>query len=523
MIGCYCRQSIEKKDSLSIDSQLQLIHNFCTARSWEWQDYVDRGYSGKSLNRPGFQALLKDVRSGKVDKIVCYRLDRISRNIAEFSNLILELQEYHCEFVSITENFDTSTPIGRAMIMICMVFAQMERETISDRVRDNYYYRSKLGFWGGGMAPYGYRLARTTYHGQNHTVLEIAPEQARVVQQIYDWYLEPGTGIRQILHRLNCELKIPSPKGTQWTSRVVADLLEKPLYAPNDMTVYRYLKAEGANILNPPEEFDGTAAVDLYGMTEIGAGRQHKRCRNISDMYCNIRRHPAIIDSAVWVQAAQKRAQAKKVPRRQGTGQNSPFTGLLRCQECGHSVSILHGHGGDYYVCSSRKNRGRDACSLPMLRQDRIDSGIFQGIREHLDNPEIRQQIMDLAAGKKPQTAADTSRRNQLLAEMETIDSQIQNLMDALASGSATTMKYINQKLEELDRHRADLEKQIADMDQADTDPAAALAQYLAGILDRVDEIIEGGEFDAKKSLAHSLIRKISFDKEGEIEVEYWI
>lgn len=83
MVGCYSRQSIDKKDSLSIESQLQMMHNYCAAHSWEFKDYTDKGYSGKNMERPDFQKLLSEVRSGMINKIVCYKLDRISRNIAE--------------------------------------------------------------------------------------------------------------------------------------------------------------------------------------------------------------------------------------------------------------------------------------------------------------------------------------------------------------------------------------------------------------------------------------------------------
>ena len=88
--------------------------------------------------------MMSAVRSGQVNKIVCYKLDRISRSVSDFAQLLQELEQYKCDFISVTENFDTSSPIGRAMVYICMVFAQMERENIQERVKSNYYYRSGL-------------------------------------------------------------------------------------------------------------------------------------------------------------------------------------------------------------------------------------------------------------------------------------------------------------------------------------------------------------------------------------------
>ena len=123
----------------------------------------DKGYSGKNTDRPEFQKLLGEIRKGRVRRVIVYKLDRISRSILDFAVIVYKLdrisrsildfanmmelfQEYDVEFVSSTEKFDTSTPMGRAMLNICIVFAQLERETIQKRVTDAYYSRCLKGF-----------------------------------------------------------------------------------------------------------------------------------------------------------------------------------------------------------------------------------------------------------------------------------------------------------------------------------------------------------------------------------------
>lgn len=140
--AAYARQSVEKKNSLSIKGQLDL----CTQTSGNSSllMYSDQGYSGKNTDRPDFQRLLKDIKADKVSKLYVYRLDRFSRSIADFGQLWNVLQAHNVEFVSVTENFDTSTPMGRAMLHIIMVFAQLERETTAERVKDNYDSRQRL-------------------------------------------------------------------------------------------------------------------------------------------------------------------------------------------------------------------------------------------------------------------------------------------------------------------------------------------------------------------------------------------
>ena len=123
----YGRQSVDRKDSISIESQIE----FCKyeLRGGNFRKYTDKGYSGKNTDRPKFQEMMADIRRGLIKRVVVYKLDRISRSILDFATMMETFQEYNVEFVSSTEKFDTSTPMGRAMLNICIVFAQLERET----------------------------------------------------------------------------------------------------------------------------------------------------------------------------------------------------------------------------------------------------------------------------------------------------------------------------------------------------------------------------------------------------------
>ena len=118
--------------------------------------YEDEGFSGGNLERPQFKKMMNDAKAGKLSAIIVYRLDRISRNIGDFASLIEELNDLRISFVSIKEQFDTSSPMGRAMMYIASVFSQLERETIAERIRDNMHELSKTGRWLGGTTPTGY-------------------------------------------------------------------------------------------------------------------------------------------------------------------------------------------------------------------------------------------------------------------------------------------------------------------------------------------------------------------------------
>lgn len=133
----YARQSVDKKDSVSIETQIEKCELITTGKA---NIYKDKGYSGKNTDRPELEDLINDIQANKISRVIVYRLDRISRNITDFYNLYSIMQEHGTDFVSVNENFDTSTPMGRAMMGILIVFAQMERESIQERVKDNYYF-----------------------------------------------------------------------------------------------------------------------------------------------------------------------------------------------------------------------------------------------------------------------------------------------------------------------------------------------------------------------------------------------
>ena len=169
----YARQSVDRKDSISIESQI----DFCKyeLKGGSCRVFKDKGYSGKNTDRPEFQKLLGEIRKGKVRRVIVYKLDRISRSILDFATMMELFQEYDVEFVSSTEKFDTSTPMGRAMLNICIVFAQLERETIQKRVTDAYYSRCLKGFHMSGQAPYGYQLEPTVVEGIRTKKMVAAP------------------------------------------------------------------------------------------------------------------------------------------------------------------------------------------------------------------------------------------------------------------------------------------------------------------------------------------------------------
>lgn len=176
----------QREEGYSIEAQTEMLQAYCVSKQLtEYEFYVDGGFTGSNIDRPEMQRLVEDVKSGGISHVVVYKLDRLSRSQKDTLYLIEDVFNPHnADFVSLNENMDTSTPIGRAMLGIMSAFAQLERETIRERTRMGMKERVKSGLWmGGGRIPYGYDYDR------NKGVL-VPNGDAETVRRIYDLYLQ---------------------------------------------------------------------------------------------------------------------------------------------------------------------------------------------------------------------------------------------------------------------------------------------------------------------------------------------
>ncbi len=183
----YARVSTDAQfeEGYSLDAQIERMHKYCESKEFDnCIEYQDGGFSGASLDRPAIKNLIEDIELGKVKRVVVYKLDRLSRSQRDTVTLLEDVfLPNNVDFISLSENFDTSTPYGKAMIGVFSVFAQLERENIYERTRMGMLERVKSGKWpGGGGTPFGY-----DYDAENDKL--IPNEHAEEVRQIYDLYL----------------------------------------------------------------------------------------------------------------------------------------------------------------------------------------------------------------------------------------------------------------------------------------------------------------------------------------------
>lgn len=236
MIAIYARQSVEKSGSVSIDTQISICQSYAKEES---RCYIDRGYSGKNLKRPELNRLLEDIRVGKVQAVFVYKLDRISRSLYDFAGLMDFFTKRKVRFVSCTEWFDTDSPMGRAMLSMAAIFAQLERETISQRVQDVYARRSRMGVYMGGQVPLGFRL--------EDKGLVPKSEETNIVRELFAQYLTLGsyTKVSEELNRRGMQTR----RGKAFTPARIGEILRNPVYVKAGEATFSFAKNQGIQLV----------------------------------------------------------------------------------------------------------------------------------------------------------------------------------------------------------------------------------------------------------------------------------
>ncbi len=496
----YGRQSIEKQDSISIESQLE----YCRYETHgdPYIEYADRGFSGKNTNRPDFEKMMTDVRAGKIKRVIVYKLDRISRSILDFANMMETFQQYNVEFVSSTEKFDTSTPIGRAMLNICIVFAQLERETIQKRVTDAYYARCKRGFYMGGRIPYGYRLKETVIDNIRTSMYEEVPEESEQLKLIYSLYADPSNSLGDIIRYLH-KNGIQQQRGGTWNSARLSDLLRNPVYVEADIDVYNFFKSQGANIYNPASDFTGYNACYLYKGTVSTTRKQY----DLTDKEIVLAPHRGFIPAQTWL-ACRIRCLNNRQSTQTCKPKNSWLTGKVKCGNCGYALVVRKAKTkwGRYFVCSCAGHDNSCKGTGCTVYADVLEEYMLNAIRDKLS------EFKKLSDEKETETVPLVSKNKIRLTQ---IDEEINDLLSKVGNANSILMKYINGKVSELDAERQILQEENVSLTCSKTE------SKIGQITDHVMKW-NSISFEDKQAVVDALIKVIKIAN-GNIEITWKI
>lgn len=440
MTAIYARQSIDKKDSISIETQIELCRRFADGES---RVYYDKGYSGKNTDRPQFQRLLDDIKRGEIEKLVVYKLDRISRSLHDFSDLMELFKQHEVEFASTVETFDTATPIGRAMLGIIMVFAELERENILLRVKDNYYARGEKGLYLGGPPIYGFDKHDTKLCGIKTSVL-IPNNRIHTVEWLYNTYLSENRSLGELAAELNAQ-GIPSSYGTLWDSCKISRLLRSPTYVMADMEVFKYYKTRGCRISNPAEDFSGERGCFLYGKREAN----ERKYADVTDHVLSLGLHDGVIPSQIWLDV-QRRLDGNSQINKGKSGTHSWLTGLVKCAKCGYALRAMQ---GEYFYCTGKANHKtcEGLSGKPQISE--IELSV---------ETELMRSLKELAPLLPRQNRTVDPRTNKLKMRLEQVTQQSDNLIDRIAESGEKIAAALEKKLNALLTEQARLEDELA-------------------------------------------------------------
>lgn len=492
MYGLYARQSVEKQDSISVESQLE----FCRfeTKGQSYRTYIDKGFSGKDTHRPGFEALMEDIQKGEIQAVVVYKLDRISRSIVDFSNMMEVFQSCGVDFISSTEKFDTSMPIGRAMLNLCAVFAQLERETIQKRVSDAYRSRSQKGFYMGGRVPYGFCIESAKIDGIATRRYCPVEEEISWVKKMFAFYAQQEAGLGELARYLERQGAV-NRKGKLFTSARLGELLRNPIYVKADVLVYEFFKNHGVHILDPPGHYTGEQGCYLYQEGDAPKSA-------LTGCHAVLAPHCGVIDSKTWLACRRKFLE-----HRRGTlpdkGKNSWLAGKLRCGACGSSMVIRKKGKTEacYFICGGRIRH--NGCAGPgTVRAQELEEFILQRIDNKLRETSV--EVDELKSRKE--------KENALLLQKLELERQIDQLASQRGDAGKALMNYLNDRAEFLEQEKKRLEKRFMfDKRESGKKASKNLAEFLPGWKSYSNR--------EKLLAADSLIEEIAVYENGKLEI----
>ena len=471
-IAAYLRVSTEEQAEVvegSLDNQKYRMTEFVRAKNFEGNSwgkivdfYVDDGYSAKDTKRPAYQRMMTDLKKGKVNLILVTDLSRLSRNIRDFSNLLSFLEENKSKFLSMKEQFDTSTPAGKMMIFNMINLAQFEREQTAERVALNCHARAMRGFVNGGKAILGYE-----HSSENSGVLQVNDDEAAQVKVIFDKFLELGSRGQTIkyLHSIRLFPKSygAESRSNRWTIESLGNLLSHGAY------------------IGLKEVNRGNRSVD---QSELKPWQKYKQVKAS---------WPAILDRDIFDRAQVLLAETANFYRqRRSSSERRVFllSGMLTCGECGRPLMGQTAHGKTskhrYYIHGGQSKENK--CAITRYRADELEETVtghlLQGLAEAGYFESLSEKIKKTALTGNLNLAGEMKRAREAVTEM---DQRISRAYQIQSRGQLTqeALQVVSDDLNRLALEKKALKEYIEELEamKIDKEDVGAQGDSLIGRL----------------------------------------
>ena len=479
-VAIYVRVSTQEQAAeghYSISEQLERLRKYCEAHGWVLvKEYVDPGFSGTNTNRPALQNLLRDIPFGGFDTVLVYKLDRLSRSQKDTMQLIEDVfMAHNIDFISMNENFDTSTPFGRAMIGILSVFAQLERDQIKERLAMGRIGRAKSGKWNGGQKPpVGY-----DYKDGQLTILEYEAMQIRL---IFDLFINGLNGEQLSMHQ------IKNYMGEHYRTRYSA-------------------WAQAACVSRVLKNRVYIGEIKYAGIWYPGD-------------------HEPIIDMETW-EAAQLKyetyiKQFSKSQRQPFQGRNL-LSGMLYCGDCGaryymsESTRVRKTTGKKvkyyHYRCYSKSGMKKmiksNNCQSKGFQRDVLNQMVIDEIKKLALNPEAISSLQGMSLPKIEDNSEVIKNR------ITEIEKQIDKLIDLYQVGGIAVAK-LSERVDKLNEEKDELLSEL----EEEKPPLLMPAEEVQNIIMDCDSVFENGTPEEQQALVRALINKIVINGE-DLEIHW--
>lgn len=525
----YSRKSKYTGKGESIGNQIELCKNYLKTK-YNAEDeniivYEDEGYTGANTNRPEFKKMLKDIKSKKIRTVICYRLDRISRNVLDFCNLKDELADYNVDFISIREDFDTSTPMGSAMLLITSVFAQLERDTIAERIRDNMHELAKTGRWLGGTTPLGFKseeIEKLTVDGKKRKLFKLTPikEERKKYILICDKFLELKSLTRLETYLIQNDIK--SRKDNYFTRESLRTILKNPVYAVADKDTLEFFKERDSDIFQE-EDFNGTHGIMAYNKTTQKSGKGKKN-RNIEDWIIAVGKHKGFVSGSKWVSVQNIIYNNENKRYRKPAVNTSILSGVLYCGECGsfmrpkiNSKVYEDGTRSFSYMCELKERSRCQKCNSKNIMGIELDKQVFE-IISNLTNPngQLYKELKSITKGEFKEDNLNKNEIELLEKAKNQNDKTISQLTSRLSIIDVDLIKEVTDEIKRLKETNSEIENKISELKSVANNQKQQ-TEYAKIVLDLFDTYFKSFEkYDlmTKRELVRLIIKSITYKNE---------
>lgn len=490
-VAIYARVSTEEQaeHGYSIDAQKEVLAQYCRLYGKKIVgEYVDAGVSGKEMTkRRALQRLLSDAEEGKFSEVIVWKINRMSRNTKDLLEIVDRLTKYNINFTSLSEKFDTSTPMGRFALQLMGSVGELERNTIVENVKLGMKQRARMGLHNGGRA-LGYTVAPTKdimRAGKNDLI--IVPEEAEIIRIIFSMFLA-GNGFRSIANKLN-HLGYKTCKGNSFGMCAIREIIDNPIYKG----YIRYARYENWS-------------------------EKRRRGKNDNPIIVKGKFEP-IIPEEEWDEAAKLRKVKKKVTDKVFSSDNF-LSNIIRCPECGAPMVISRSYtklkSGQtrayrFYSCSEFKNKGSTVCHSNSVSADMAESYVIERIKEVLAKPEILQKLLDKVNAKTADSFRDKERKLKLIdRELEELNNRKRKILDLYVCEDLD-QEVLKERIDNLTKEGDKLaENRAALIAQSDVPVGKLNGEYLKGLLRHLNEVMEIAPREQRYLFLRKFISKIT-------------